>query len=91
MCIGIIIKAMNNIYFKDYPTLFTEAIPGLIILLGLFGWMDVLILAKWLNFIDIEDDTPYTGLENGKLVTKKIETDSLDAGDNEVPVSNGDW
>jgi len=91
MSIGIIIKAMNNIYFKDYPSLFTEAIPGLIILLGLFGWMDILIIGKWLSFIDIEDDSPYTGLENGKLITKKIESDSLDPADNEAPISVGDW
>jgi hypothetical protein len=25
----------------------TEVVTGLIILLGLFGWMDILIIAKW--------------------------------------------
>jgi len=59
MSMGILIKGLNAIYFKDMPTLFTEVITGLIILLGLFGWMDVLIIGKWLTPIDIENDQPY--------------------------------
>lgn len=46
---GIIVKAINCIYFADYQSFLFEVITGLIILLGLFGWMDVLIFAKWFN------------------------------------------
>lgn len=86
MCMGIIIKGMNSIYFKDYPTFFSEVIPGLIILLGLFGYMDVLIFGKWLSYIDIENDEPWKPEEY-----KTIVTDSSDPDENRVPISTGDY
>lgn len=46
---GIVVKGINCIYFRDYQSFVFEVITGLIILLGLFGWMDVLIFAKWFN------------------------------------------
>lgn len=55
MSIGIIMKGTNAVYFKDPVTLIAEVIFGLIILLGLFGWMDALIIAKWFHYTDIED------------------------------------
>lgn len=61
MSMGIVIKGTNAIYFKDYPTFFTEVCTGLFILLGLFGWMDALIIGKWLCPIDIDDTRPYHG------------------------------
>jgi hypothetical protein len=36
--------------------LITEVIVGLIILFGLFGWMDILIFAKWFGAVNIEID-----------------------------------
>lgn len=47
MTLGIITKGTNTIFFKDYMGFVFEVITGLIILLGLFGWMDVLIFSKW--------------------------------------------
>lgn len=35
--------------------LWTEVVAGIVILLGLFGWMDVLIFAKWLLPNDIDN------------------------------------
>lgn len=55
MTIGIFIKATNSVYFERWAELFSEAIAGIVILLCLFGWMDVLIVAKWLHRVDIED------------------------------------
>lgn len=71
MTIGIIMKGTNAIYFADYPTFFFEVVAGLVILLGLFGWMDLLIFAKWFYKIDIQDDKVVPGFG------VKIETDSL--------------
>ena len=42
MSMGVVIKGMNAVYFRRYEDLVFEVITGLIILLGLFGWMDVL-------------------------------------------------
>lgn len=55
MSIGIIMKGTNAVYFKQYIELVSEVIFGLIILWGLFGWMDALIIAKWFHTTNIED------------------------------------
>ena len=57
MLIGVATKGGNAIYFKRWVVLITEVFTGIIILFGLFGWMDVLIFAKWLYPLDTEDTT----------------------------------
>jgi V-type H+-transporting ATPase subunit a len=47
MTIGIILKGSNTLYFGWIVRFMTEVVAGLIILLGLFGWMDILIIAKF--------------------------------------------
>ena len=54
MSVGIIIKGTNKIYFKDYTGFFSEFLAGLIMLLFLFGWMDLLILFKFFKTYDID-------------------------------------
>ena len=45
MTMGICVKGMNN--WNNRIVFYFEVVAGLIILLGLFGWMDVLIFIKW--------------------------------------------
>jgi len=47
MSFGIINKGLNTVYFKQYISLVTEVFAGFIILYGIFGWMNVLIVAKY--------------------------------------------
>lgn len=47
MCMGISVKGLNAIFNGQYLVLFFEVCTGLVILLGLFGWMDFLIIYKW--------------------------------------------
>lgn len=47
MSMGIVTKGLNALYFKQRMVFWTEVVTGLIILNGLFGWMDVLIFIKW--------------------------------------------
>ena len=47
MSMGIVVKGLNCIYFKDYLALIFEVFTGIIILMFLFGWMDYLIISKW--------------------------------------------
>jgi vacuolar-type H+-ATPase subunit I/STV1 len=61
MSMGIIIKGTNAIYFNKIPVLVFEVCTGLIILLGLFGWMDLLIISKWFISVDIDDPTLHVG------------------------------
>jgi len=48
MSMGIVTKGINTLYFGQKLAFCTEVITGLIILNGLFGWMDILIIVKWL-------------------------------------------
>lgn len=47
MTMGIVVKGMNARYFKQPIVFWFEVVTGIIILNGLFGWMDVLIFVKW--------------------------------------------
>jgi V-type H+-transporting ATPase subunit a len=58
MTLGIICKGTNSIYFGRYVEFFSEVCSGIIILMFLFGWMDLLIIAKWFMYNDIQDTNP---------------------------------
>lgn len=58
MSIGVCVKGLNSIYWKKNLDLVFEVIIGLIILLGLFGWMDMLIFAKWTYVMDPYSQDP---------------------------------
>ena len=49
MSLGIFMKGFNALYFKRPMDFLFEFIPQIILLNVLFGWMDVLIIAKWLH------------------------------------------
>ena len=49
MIIGIILRGLNNLYFKDNLGLFFEFIPQIIFMLLLFGYMVILIFIKWVT------------------------------------------
>jgi V-type H+-transporting ATPase subunit a len=67
---GIIIKGINAVYFKDWTVLFFEVFTGIIILGGLFGWMDVLIFAKWFNEYEAYNfEIPSSYSSNGESYT----------------------
>lgn len=57
MLFGVLTKGGNAVHFKRWATLITEVFTGFIILFGLFGWMDILIYAKWFYPLNIEDTT----------------------------------
>ena len=48
MTAGIFISLLNQIYFKEWLGVFYEFFPQMVFLLGLFGFMDALIVMKWL-------------------------------------------
>ena len=49
MLFGILMKGVNSIYFKNKIDFFCEFIPQLLFLLCTFGFMDFLIVYKWLH------------------------------------------
>lgn len=46
---GIILKGVNAVFFNSKVDFFFEFIPQLIFMLSLFGYMDFMIIFKWLN------------------------------------------
>ena len=49
MTLGITMKAFNAIHFGRMVDLFFEFIPQFLLLMCLFGFMDLLIIVKWLT------------------------------------------
>lgn len=49
MTVGVIIKATNSIYYKRMVEFWFETLPQLIFLVLVFGYMDFLIIFKWLK------------------------------------------
>jgi V-type H+-transporting ATPase subunit a len=47
MMMGIVVKGLNSVHTSSWLVFGTEVITGVLILGGLFGWMDFLIFAKW--------------------------------------------
>lgn len=56
MGLGVCMKALNAWQFKNKMDFFFEFVPQIILLFVLFGYMDMMIIAKWL--------TDFTGREN---------------------------
>jgi V-type H+-transporting ATPase subunit a len=55
MSLGVFLKANNDIYFKNYKQLIFVFLPQIIFLWALFGYMDFLIIFKWLVHWDTQD------------------------------------
>lgn len=58
------------IFHGKWLELLTEVVAGLVILWGLFGWMDALIIIKFFKTPDIEDCS--TKADNGKCIGRDI-------------------
>lgn len=54
MSIGIIMKGLNSLYFRHMLDFYFEFIPAFLFLFALFGWMDILIIGKWLEPKNVE-------------------------------------
>lgn len=61
MSLGICMKGFNALYFGAYVDFFFEFIPQISLLLALFGWMDTLIIGKWLSHVNYDalEELPY--------------------------------
>ena len=54
MSMGICMKGFNAAYFKKPIDFFFEFVPQIILILALFGWMDILIIGKWLTYRNLD-------------------------------------
>lgn len=58
-------KGFNAVHFKRPLDFIFEFIPQIILILALFGWMDILIIAKWLNVKHVDNDYVYPDVSAG--------------------------
>lgn len=67
MSLGICLKAFNATYFKNKLDFYFEFVPQIILMMVLFGYMDLLIIVKWC--------TDYSGHEHEapSVITSMIE------------------
>ena len=49
MTVGVFVKLSNSLYFRRWVEFIFESIPQLIFMVALFGYMDFLIIFKWLQ------------------------------------------
>jgi V-type H+-transporting ATPase subunit a len=52
MTLGLALRFSNAVFFKSKIDFFCECIPCLIFMVCFFGWMDFMILYKWVNAMD---------------------------------------
>lgn len=50
MMFGVILSFMNHTYFKKSINIVCEFIPQVIFLMSIFGYMNLLIISKWLSY-----------------------------------------
>ena len=78
MALGVCMKASNSLYFNNRVDLIFEFLPQIVLLMVLFGYMDLLIIAKWL--------TDFTGVESrapavvGTMIGMALNGGALDKG-----------
>ena len=68
MTLGVILKAINDIYFKNYKELLFVFSSQITFLLLFFGYMDFLIIYKWLIPWSIERDTQLAPSIVGQMI-----------------------
>ncbi|CAD8150157.1 unnamed protein product [Paramecium octaurelia] len=56
MLFGILMKGVNTLFFKNYLDFYCEFIPQLLFMICTFGWMDFIIIVKWLNTYENNTD-----------------------------------
>jgi V-type H+-transporting ATPase subunit a len=56
MVAGVFLKLLNALYFKRKLEIWFEFVPQVIFLGLLFGYMDFLIIFKWLKFWDMKNE-----------------------------------
>ena len=49
MLLGTMMKGFNAVYFKEYVELAFEVVTQALLLIVLFGFMDYMIISKWLT------------------------------------------
>ncbi|PHJ14694.1 vacuolar proton translocating atpase subunit a, partial [Cystoisospora suis] len=86
MLLGILLKAMNALYFRQMVDFFFEALPQLFLFISLIGYMTFLVLYKWVTPVD--NDHPKPSLIN-VLIDMNMKTGGGGGGDSSLIMFDG--
>ncbi|XP_037802746.1 V-type proton ATPase 116 kDa subunit a1-like isoform X1 [Penaeus monodon] len=50
MIFGVVVSLYNHTFFRNYISLIFEFIPQMIFLVGMFGWLCVMVFIKWIMY-----------------------------------------
>lgn len=64
MGLGVCMKALNALYFKNRLDFVYEFVPQIILLFVLFGYMDIMIIAKWTTDFTYKESTAPSIISN---------------------------
>jgi len=78
MSLGVCMKALNALYFKNRLDFVYEFVPQIILLFVLFGYMDIMIIAKWT-----------TDFTNKESLAPSVITNMIDMGLNMGAIAPG--
>lgn len=78
MSLGVCMKAANAIYFNNKLDLYFEFIPQIILLLVLFGYMDLMIICKWLTDFSGRESWAPSIISN--MISMALNGGSIDPG-----------
>ena len=69
MNVGVILSLFNNRYFRDKLSIICEFVPQMIFLNALFGYLCILIIAKWISgsYADLYHIMIYMFLQPGNV------------------------
>lgn len=74
MTFGVVLKGMNNVYYRHWVDLFLEFIPQLLFITCIFGWMIVMIVIKWVVQADGNHANLITAMINLALQVGKADS-----------------
>ena len=84
MALGICMKAFNNVHFGKTVDFLFEFLPQIVLLLVLFGWMDFLIILKWLRTMDLNNPADAESIQNAPAIITTMINMFLAAGSSPV-------
>lgn len=79
MNIGVILSLFNNRYFRDKLSIICEFVPQMIFLNALFGYLCILIIAKWISgsYADLYHIMIYMFLQPGNVDCSSTSADGV--------------
>merc|ERR1711920_115102 len=88
MIVGVLLRWSNAFYFKNMTDFIFECVPMMIFMLCFFGWMDVMILYKWVHPIEGPGTNGPPNIINSLICMAMGQVDQQPLWDGSVQMAN---